>query len=302
MNIEGIRRETGSEDFAGALRRGIADRKVTLAWLQDRLRDRGNTVSMATLSYWRSGKRRPEGAQSRAAVHDIESLLELEKGSLTQLIGPTQRLGVLPSPQVLYEEERIEKAIAESLVRLGAAMPENLRELSSHMIIDVGEDGCMASRSIRSVLQATSGSITELPFLEVEPGGSDVAPVIRRVVGARTTRTYTHPLKEVHGVVFELDRPLTTARTTIIEFDVDFPPEYPRIREQTHGLFRSSRDQLIWVRFHPDAVPDWFEEFTESPEGDAVTPRPLDGGTSVHMIRPRFGPGVLGVRWGYGER
>ncbi|GAB3597629.1 hypothetical protein [Microbacterium tumbae] len=294
--------DTEASRFAAALRSAIADRGVTLAWLRSRLREHGNTVAMATLSYWRSGKRRPEGPQSLAAVHDIEELLGLEADSLAALIGPTQRVGVLPAAQVLYEEERLERAISESLIELGAAMPENLRELSSHMVVDVGEDGFLATRSIRSVLQAVSGSLTELPFLEVEPGGSPVPPVIRNVSGARTTRSYAHPLREVHGVVFELDHALTAARTAVIEFDVEFPPEYPRIREQTHGLFRSGRDQLIWVRFHPSALPDWFEEFEETPAGTTVTPRELDGSSSVHVIRPRFGPGVLGVRWGYGAR
>lgn len=60
MNIEDDARRAESDDFANALRDAINAKPVTLSWLQRQLKARGNRVSMATLSYWRSGARRPE--------------------------------------------------------------------------------------------------------------------------------------------------------------------------------------------------------------------------------------------------
>ena len=58
----------------------------------------------------------------------------------------------------------------------------------------------------------------------------------------------------------------------------------------------------MWTRFHPDAVPDWCDELVETAEGTVVTALPRPRGTSVHQVRRAFGPGALGLRWGYGPR
>ena len=72
MSMEsGIRRY--ADVFAASFRDAINARGLTLARLHEQLRARGNSVSMATLSYWRSGARRPEGAQSMAALSDLRS-------------------------------------------------------------------------------------------------------------------------------------------------------------------------------------------------------------------------------------
>lgn len=46
--------------FANALREATARSGLSLTQIHLRLRDRGNPVSIATLSYWRSGERHPE--------------------------------------------------------------------------------------------------------------------------------------------------------------------------------------------------------------------------------------------------
>jgi hypothetical protein len=58
----------------------------------------------------------------------------------------------------------------------------------------------------------------------------------------------------------------------------------------------------VWTRFHPDAIPDWFEEQVDTPKTTTTRPLTLDGGTSVHQVRRAFGPGALLLRWGFGER
>ena len=64
--------------FADALRH----RGVSLAWLHERLVDRGHPVSPAALSYWRSGRSQPERGTSRDALVEIERLLRVAPGDL----------------------------------------------------------------------------------------------------------------------------------------------------------------------------------------------------------------------------
>ncbi|MGL5826212.1 MAG: hypothetical protein ACRCYU_15570, partial [Nocardioides sp.] len=61
--------------FAVALRTAIANRGVSLTWLHRRLGEEAHPISIATLSYWRSGQRQPEHARSRDALGILEDLL-----------------------------------------------------------------------------------------------------------------------------------------------------------------------------------------------------------------------------------
>ncbi|WP_309104017.1 hypothetical protein [Microbacterium sp.] len=302
MKTEKDGREAGAEAVAGALRDAINARGVTLSWLQEQLRARGNTVSMATLSYWRSGARRPEGAQSLAALADIEDLLGLEERALTRLLGRSNRTGPIASAQFPIDEIELERAVMDAYSALGATYPDTSRELTTHSVTDVGADGSVLGCTTRSIVQSTSGTITATPFLEINPGVSTPAPMITAVSGGRIAAWYSHPNGEVHGALFELEVPLTAPNTTVVEWAVAYPPDHPPTHDTGHAVDRQCRELLVWTRFHPDALPDWCEEHEQTPSGTVVRPIALDGATSVHQVRRGFGPGALELRWGYGPR
>lgn len=284
--------------FAAALRAAVSERGIPLARLQSQLKDDGNPVSMATLSYWRSGARQPEGAQSLSVVEGIEDRLGLRRGRLGSLLAPSARLGPVAPPRLPFDEERERRETAETLRALRAAPQDALRDVSTQLTVSVGADGAMESVVMRSLVQATRGSISEVPLIDVAPIETDVMSVISDVVGGRVDREYLHPGRLLSGVVIALDEPITTGGTTLFEFTETFPPGYPPRQSAWHATSRQARESLIWVRFHPDALPSWCEEYAETEEGYASTMRSVRSG-SVHVARHGFGPGVLGVRWGY---
>lgn len=257
---------------------------------------------MATLSYWRSGARRPEGVQSLAALSDIEELLGLDVGALSRLLRSTNRTGPLGPNQFPIEEEELVLAVIEAFRALGAPYPDTSRELTTHSVTDVGADGNIASSITRSIVQSTVGTITAIPFLEINPGVRTPAPELAAVSGGTIAARYSHPTGEVHGVLFELDVPLTAPETAMVEWSVEYPPDYPQTRDTGHAVAQKARELLVWTRFHPDAIPDWCEEHVETPDGVTVTPLPPPRGTSVHLVRRAFGPGALSLHWGYGPR
>lgn len=293
---------TARDGFATALRAAFAARKVTLAWLQERLSARGNPVSTATLSYWRSGARHPEGAQSLAAIADIEELLHLPPRQLLDLLGPSVRIGPVGTARFPLAEAALEEAVKDVFLSLGAELPETARDVATHSVTDVGREGTAIHRSTRSLVQATVGTVTTIPYLEITPGQSAPAPEFRAVAGARIVALDSHRSGQVHGALFELERPLALAETGIFEWSVDFPPGYPDSRETGHGVSRLTRELLLWTRFHPDALPDWIEESEQLPDNTITTPLTLNGGTSILQTRRRWGPGMLVLQWGYGER
>ncbi|PVE98154.1 hypothetical protein [Microbacterium sp. TPD7012] len=302
MSFEYDDHGSSSEAFAGALRNAINAKDVTLSWLQRQLKRRGNRVSMATLSYWRSGARRPEGAQSLAALADIEQLLGLDDDALAGLLPSTKRTGPLGPSQFPIDQHDLETAVKDAYAALGAPYPDHSREITTHSVTDVDADGNVSYCITRSVLQATSGTMTGTPFLELTPGTRTPSPIFRAVSGGRIAGEYSHAGGEVHGVLFELDAPLSAPDTTMVEWSVEYPPDYPPTRETGHGVARQCRELLVWVRFHPNALPDWCEERVETASGITITPVTPNGGGSVHLVHRAFGPGAVELLWGYGPR
>lgn len=284
--------------FATALRAAMAERGMTLARLRGLLVDDGNPVSAATLSYWRSGDRQPEGPQSLSVVEGIEDRLGLVRGHLTSLLGPSQRLGPVAPPRLPFDEEREQRETAETLAALRAAPQDSLRDLSTHLTVTVGKDGAVASILMRSLVQATHGTISEIPLIDVAPVETDAMSVISGVVGGRIDREYLHPGRLLSGVVIALDHPVPTGGTALFEFTETFPPGYPARHYAWHAASRPTRETVIWVLFPDGAAPAWCEEYLETEDDYVTTMRAVRGGT-VHVARHGFGPGILGIRWGY---
>ncbi len=284
--------------FSAALSAAIAESGITLSALSRRLKDNANPVSLATLSYWRSGDRAPEGAASRTAVENIEQILGVRRGELMSLLTPSSRLGTLSPAKVLFDEEREQREAAETLAALNSVSQDELRDLSTQVTAYVGRNGAVERTVMRSLVQSTRGTIAELPLIDIAPEESDAMSVISDVSGGRVDREYAHPGRLLSGVVIVLDEPIAVGATALFEFTESFPPGYPPRQSVWHATSRPSRETLIWVHFHPDALPRWCEEYVEA-DGDYSSTMKATKSGAVHVARHGFGPGVLGIRWGY---
>ena len=74
--------------FERALRAAVAASGLSLDRIQDRLNRRGARISVATLSFWQSGRYRPERASSLRVPAELEDILGLAPESLRALLGP----------------------------------------------------------------------------------------------------------------------------------------------------------------------------------------------------------------------
>ena len=299
MNIDDA---AEASSFSSAFSAALSASSISLSSLRRRLIDRANPVSIATLSYWRSGERTPEGATSLAVVDEIERLLDLQTGALVGLIPERVRLGRLHEPRNPFTEEQIRTALAETLAILDAPPLDITRQLSSQVVADVAADGYLRRRTARTLIQ----SVVPQPVDHVTCTLlSEVDTMDRPEMttnGARIIREHLHASGHVYAAVMQLDHPLTLGASTMIEVTMESRQEYAWRPETGAFVVRPIHNLVLWTRFHPDAVPDWVDEVEQADDTEGLVTRPLRPQSSVHQSRRDFGPGTLGIRWGYDDR
>ncbi len=285
-------------EFARTFRHAIADRGVSLSWLHRRLVDAGTPVSVATLSYWRSGVRQPESAASLRAVDTLEELLWLDEGRLATLAGSKRRTGSLTKPRIPLSEDDLREQAALVAQKTASTSVDNLREISTELIVEATADGFVRAVRTRTVTQAVRLPLFELPYIWVNSGDADGAGRVYDTVGCSLDRMYEHESGRVWGFVLKLDAPIDVGETGMFEFTLARKaPERSGQPMVWHGVTRPSKQVLIRVNFPEDSRPIWAEEFEEtSPVGEVVTPRVVRG-SSLEVHRHGFGPGRVGVRW-----
>lgn len=271
---------------------------LSLSRLHRRLVAHANPVSMATLSYWRSGERSPEGTASLAAVEDIERLLDLAPGTLTGLLSERVRLGSLHPPRTPFSEVQVLAALAESMEILDAPPMETKRELSTHVVADVAADGAVRGRNTQMLIQAVAPRVDAVTYTLVSTVKQLARPEIT-ARGARLVRDHVHESGHVYAYVLQLDQPLTLGATTMIAVTMNAGEGYAPPSEVGAFVLRPIRDLVLWTRFHPDAVPKWIDELEKSGDQTEMIHRPLRPRASIHQARRDFGPGAFGIRWGY---
>jgi len=286
--------------FAERLDAAMTERGLTLVRLRTTLRDRGLAVSLATLSYWRSGQRRPEGARSLEVVQEIEDVLGLPSGHLLWARGPSRRPG--PRESVASPESVLPAGlpVREAMARLDVAdWADRIRQEEVHGTLDVGPDGAQQQVQTRSLIRALVDGVraypvvifAEEPFLE--------PPALVAVAGCTVGRDYLDVEQGLAVWELVLPRPLALGETLFVDCTVRLPRVSRPRTEYFHYATRRVTRLSVWARFHPDAVPGRCELVTGrtgSPE-EVVVVDPSSG-AGAHVVAQGFGPGRVGVRWG----
>ncbi|NHA00932.1 hypothetical protein G5V59_16205 [Nocardioides sp. W3-2-3] len=100
----------------------------------------------------------------------------------------------------------------QTLEALGASTVRNLRDLSATVVVDVDAQGRLRRRHTRILVQATSGTIHEIPYTDSSPEPTPEILHIQPGPGVRVARRHQHPGGRLFGVVFESRRATDRAR------------------------------------------------------------------------------------------
>jgi hypothetical protein len=294
-----------ADGFAHAFRDAVAASGLSLESLRRRLDLRGVPLSIATLSYWQTGRSKPQRAASLEALALLEQILEVPRGHLSSRLGAARKPGRprRPTPPAataahtpLPEQPVVLK---ETLVRLGFGAHQELVDLSTHMTVDLDETGMVTDYTVRNVVRASRDGAQRIPVYICLERRTEQAPRLRAVGGSRVGRQIAVPETAVFVWELLLDRPLPMGTTAAAEYVISLPDGLDPEETSEYFLPRELSEMLMWVRFHPRKVPHELVAYSRFDGDESVTTVDLAGRTSHQHVVHRVGPGTVGLRWAW---
>ncbi|MEV6236429.1 hypothetical protein [Lentzea sp. NPDC051838] len=266
--------------FADALRVAIQVRGLSLERLQHRLRVRGAPISVTALSYWQSGRRRPERPESLMALAHLEDVLGVPEASLSRLLGPPRPRG---------RSRRRE---------LSARAPwdgSGLILTAQHDRVDVASCGGVRGVRSRQVMQATSAGVDR--WILCHESGSAL-PALTAVRSCRVGRVARERTNGVLVAELLFDEPISPGDSIAIEYELIYP--HPTVEHSHFRRFAERvHDYVLEIKFQ--SPPATCEQFASGPAGTEMfggaRPAPIDTWGYAHAAALDFGPGLYGMRW-----
>ncbi|MDQ3403752.1 MAG: hypothetical protein M3548_10200 [Actinomycetota bacterium] len=293
-----------ADAFPTALRAAIQASGLSLDRIQYRLRARGVSISVTALSYWQSGRRRPERAESLAALGHLEEVLGVPTGSLIALLGPPR-----PRGRVNRESSRLtiealwgnSEPLSHLLKRVDYATDAPLTKISQHDRIEIAADRGEKLLSVRQVFRAErDGADRSLLVYDLETPGRPFPDIVAGDT-CRIGRVAHDPEAGLVAAEVLLDQPLSRGETSIVDYELRHPgAPYSRGDDTYCRKFTSPvREFVLELRFDPGALPAYLEQYTVDLEDQVMNRRKLDVSLDgkAHAVALDFGPGILCVRW-----
>jgi transcriptional regulator with XRE-family HTH domain len=277
--------------FDAALRAAIRARGLSLDRLREHLRARGVTVTTATLSYWQSGRSRPERRDSVRGLRQLEAVLEVPAGSLVALLGPPRVRRAVPAEigRLWPDGRRIDAAVSDVDTR----WDERLTRLSQHDVVLVGPGREELEIRSRQVLRAEAdGPDRWVVILHLDEHDRPL-PELRSLRGCHAGRSVHRPEDGLLVVELLFGRPLLRGETVLTEHTLVNRAPYPLATNYERKFRLPVREYVLEIRFSPEAVPAVCRRFAEPGEHADVVPE----SAAVHGVALNFGPGRYGFEW-----
>ncbi|TDC28732.1 XRE family transcriptional regulator [Kribbella albertanoniae] len=255
---------------------------------------------MATLSYWQSGRSRPERRDSLTAVALLEEVLEVPVGTLSASLGPPRPRGrwlstVPDRPDVAAYWPRpgaVEAAVREVDIH----WDERLTRISQHDRVFIGADRGERSYHSRQVLRAEADGpdrwVVIMHLDEHDRPLPDIWPLRHCSLG----RTVRRPEDGLLVAELLFDRPLRKGETVITEHELVNVAPYPPATNYERKFRLPVREFVLELCFDPDVLPATCTAFSQLDDGAEQT-RVVDVAPEVHDVVLNFGPGRHGFRW-----
>lgn len=248
-----------ADDFAPVLRDAVRARGLSLERLRTELSAHGVRVSVATLSYWQTGRSRPERATSLAAIGPLEQVLGVPRGFLAGRLDYRLEQGGTAREYVPGEVEEVLPpdwgGAGRAFGQLGLWPDDGVTRVTIHDRLTLGEDGAPRTQHVRSLLLGTRDGVDRYPVWVDHAEHRPVPPTISAVLNCRLGRTAMPDPKAGMAAEILLRRPLRIGETLMVEYRVDSPQSTVRQDEMMRGIVGQVRELAMEVRFAPGSLP-----------------------------------------------
>ena len=279
--------------FHEVLTHAIQRRNLTLERLSVRLRAQGTPVSIATLSYWQSGRSVPTRARSLQAVEHLERILSLPPGYLMSAL-PGDSSSRWDPLAVLPPNERVVAVLDE----MGLDLNRHSTTLVMHDSIRVAATARTHRQTTRQLIRAEHDGLWHTPVVLLSDGSYD-PPGLEAGTGCSLGQMAV--LEDISAIVAEivLPRPLYAGDMLLFE--------YSALREEvmsSHGWYgrqlASSIESLV-MEVNLDGPPPVLAEYhyrardDVPPEQATRTALPLS--SQLQMALTDVESGVHSITW-----
>lgn len=287
---ESLSRSDGEiPSFASTLRQAVQRHGQSLRTIRRRLQDRGYVISVATLSMWQSGARRPEKDTSFDAIHELEQLLRLDEGALTDTLGPSRRVQPnLHRPYALLADLPHTAFTAEPI-------PE-LLERSGAILVDIDARSRIVRTVNRTLWQAHRDGARRAVIFYGLSEADDAPPEVRGTIGCDLVDRMIDLEHRLVRAALRLTAPLRKGELALTERESIAPDGAGPDGEFTVVAPRRQAEIILHATFDPRRLPRRCRVIVDSDDASRSHPVSFNGAGVTHA-EFNFGPGTVTLQW-----
>ena len=287
--------------FGEVLRQAIRARGLSLERIHARLgADYGLSVSMATLSYWQSGRAVPRRSSSQEAVRALETILEVAPGTL---LAPLDRERASRRQQRWSRRHggNDDETIIGLLAKEHGVAPREARVVGVRSTLVIGADRVEKREIVHALIIGEKDDARHFQVFARQDTAVDVTPAIEALSGCQIGSVFERPTDQSVFVDLVLPRPLRRGEALMVDYQVLWgPTDEPTTRHDRIITFQQ-RELGLRGRFDPSAVPQTVQyavrDSIEQPLSSATTVSvPIVDGVA-EVVRLDVPLGVHGLYW-----
>lgn len=287
------------DTFAEVLTAAIQSRGLSLERIRARLDAAGVPVSIATLSYWQSGRSLPTRSRSYHTLVELERILNVEPGHLTlhthTADGRTRR--------ELFEWQNVmpSRDLATQIIEdLGIDMQGQLTRVTMHDLLDVDADRNEASLEVRVVWRAERQGLHRWAVVNEQDTDHEAEQSIEPLFGCVLGEVVEAPDRQLIVAEMLAPRPMQRGDLFTSEYRLSFGPSSQPSFRMTRAISDPVKALTLAVRFTPGAVPvsvrAGVQPALEEAEPADTQPVPLSRNEAQHVWTDAR-PGVYSLFW-----
>lgn len=294
--------------FADALRTAVTDRGLALDRIRAHLLKAGHDLSIATLSYWQTGRSAPVRRSSMEAIGALEVVLRVPRGSLARALLESQaarRALTEPAAPVSVPDHTGWLAhssgaeAAEAMVAdLGLTLDADVDRVLQHDLIVMGPDRRPAQHTTRDVVVARAPNVDRVVTVRIG-GETGRLALVTGGLGCRLGRSRVLPAHRVMVAELLLETPVPEGAAYVMEHDIRLVGGERPVDWFSRAYLNRTKEAVIRIQFRPDDLPRdpelYVGPFTATPD---YRPVPLRD-TSIVIAIQDADPCQIALRWAW---